>query len=366
MQKVRQSDLRSDIMSRFFSSKYDSLTPYTPGEQPKIKNLIKLNTNESPFPPSKKTMEYASAAAKELQLYPDPTCQRLTEKMAQQLGVDFDEVLMTNGSDEILNFAFMAYCDKTTPAAFADITYGFYKVFAQLLDVPYEEIPLRGDFTINIEDYLGINKTIFIANPNAPTGIALGLSEIEEIVKRNPQNVVVIDEAYVDFGGESAVKLIHKYDNLLVTGTFSKSRSMAGARLGFGVGNKGLIRDLNTIKYSTNPYNINKMTMAAGIGALEDEEYTKENCRTVCKTREYTMKRLKEMGFSMTDSLTNFIFAKHKEISGEELYIRLREKGILVRHFDSDRIKEYNRITVGTKEEMQAFLNAVGEILEGK
>ena len=353
-------------MSKFFSSKFDALTPYTPGEQPKIMNLVKLNTNESPFSPSPRSVKAAAEAAEVLQLYSDPTASLLTAKMAEIIGVKPEQVLMTNGSDEILNFAFMAYCDKDTPVAFPDITYGFYPVFAQLYNLDYEEIPLDEDFKIRISDYLGINKTIFIANPNAPTGICLTLAEIEEIVKSNPDNVVVIDEAYVDFGGESAVCLVDKYDNLLVTGTFSKSRSMAGARLGFGVASAAIIQDLNTIKYSTNPYNINRMTMAAGIGALEDEEYTKANCKTVCKNREYTVTELKKLGFEMPESTANFIFAKHPSVSGEEIYTKLRENNILVRHFTAPRICEYNRITIGTKEQMDKFLNAICEILEEK
>ncbi len=353
-------------MSRYFSNKFDALTPYTPGEQPKILNLVKLNTNESPFPPSPKAVKAAAEAAERLELYSDPTCGELTEKMAEMLGVKTEQVLMTNGSDEILNFAFMAYGDKDSPIVFPDITYGFYPVFAQLSNIPYEEIPLDVDFKINISDYIGINKTIVIANPNAPTGIALSLDEIEKIVKSNPDNIVVIDEAYVDFGNTSAVCLVDKYDNLLVTGTFSKSRSMAGARLGFGVATKEIIQDLNTIKYSTNPYNINRMTMAAGIGALEDEEYTKKNCSIICENRKYTMKKLKEMGFVMTSSTTNFIFAKHPSVSGLDIYTKLREKGILVRHFTGERIREYNRITVGTREQMDKFLTAVGEILEDR
>ena len=351
-------------MSKFFSNKFDALTPYTPGEQPKILNLVKLNTNESPFPPSKKAVKAAAEAAEQLELYSDPTCSALTEKMAEILGVKPEQVLMTNGSDEILNFAFMAYGDTENPIVFPDITYGFYPVFAQLSNIPYKEIPLDDDFRISVSDYVGINKTIVIANPNAPTGIALSLDEIEEIVKTNPDNIVVIDEAYVDFGNQSAVSLIDKYDNLLVTGTFSKSRSMAGARLGFGVASKDIIQDLNTIKYSTNPYNINRMTMAAGIGALEDEEYTKENCRIICENREYTTTKLKEMGFVITPSTTNFIFAKHPSVSGLDIYTKLREKGILVRHFTGERICEYNRITVGTREQMDKFLTAVEEILE--
>ena len=233
-------------MSRFFSEKYKNLVPYTPGEQPKTRQYIKLNTNESPFPPSKKAVEYAAEAARNLQLYPDPECRRLTEAVAERLGVSYDEVLLTNGSDEILNFAFMAFCDKDHPAAFADITYGFYSVFAEINGVPYTKIPLAEDFTIRVEDYYNLGKTIFIANPNAPTGIALTRDQIEEILRRNPDTVVVVDEAYVDFGAQSAISLIRKYDNLLVTQTFSKSRSMAGARLGFGVGCPALIRDLNS------------------------------------------------------------------------------------------------------------------------
>ena len=353
-------------MSRFFSKKYSSLEPYTPGEQPKDMDYIKLNTNESPFPPSKKAQKLSREAAKRLQLYPDPECRELTKKLAETLGVNEDEVLLTNGSDEILNFAFMAYCDDEHPAIFPDITYGFYSVFAQINNVPYEEIPLTDDFKININDYLGCNKTIFIANPNAPTGIPLKTDEIEEILKSNPDNIVVIDEAYVDFGGESCVPLIKKYDNLLVTQTFSKSRSMAGSRLGFGVGSKTLIQDLNTIKYSTNPYNINRMTMAAGIGTLEDEAYTQKNCRTIIENREFTSNELKKLGFSMTDSYANFVFAKSDKISGEDLYKKLKEKGVLVRHFTKDKICEYNRITIGTKKQMQALIDAIKSILEDK
>lgn len=353
-------------MSRFFSEKYKKLVPYTPGEQPKDTEYIKLNTNESPFPPSEKAIKYATEEAGRLNLYPDPECRVLTQKIADLLGVDFDEVLVTNGSDEILNFAFMAFCDDKNSAVFPDLTYGFYSVFAQLNGIGYEEIPLKDDFTINTNDYFGAKKTIFIANPNAPTGIALTVSEVEEILKANPDNVVVIDEAYVDFGNESCVKLIHKYDNLLVTQTFSKSRSMAGARLGFGVGCKELIQDLNTIKYSTNPYNINKMTMAAGVGVLEDEEYTQKNCKEIIKNREYTTSELEKLGFNVTDSTTNFVFASHPDVDGEKLYQALKERGILVRHFNNPRISQYNRITVGTREQMEKLIDAIKNILEGK
>ncbi|MBQ8525608.1 MAG: histidinol-phosphate transaminase [Clostridia bacterium] len=351
-------------MSRFFSSKYNSLEPYTPGEQPKDVQYVKLNTNESPFAPSPRAVEYAAKAAQSLQLYPDPECRELTQRIADYLGLDFDQVLVTNGSDEILNFAFMAFCDEDHPAVFPDISYGFYPVFAQLNGIPYTELPLRDDFTIDADEYCGIGKTIIIANPNAPTGIALSTDEIEKIVKSNPDSVVVVDEAYVDFGGESCIKLINKYDNLLVTQTFSKSRSMAGARLGFGAGSKELIRDLNTIKYSTNPYNINKMTMAAGLGVMEDEEYTQKNCRTIIENREWTEEQLRSLGFETTVSKTNFVFAKHSEISGEKIYTYLKENGVLVRHFSKERICEYNRITVGTREQMEIFIDKIKLLLE--
>lgn len=351
-------------MSRYFSSKYDKLTPYTPGEQPKDQKYIKLNTNESPFPPSPKAQEMAQKAAKELQLYSDPTCSALVEKAAERFGVAPDEILFTNGSDDILNFAFMAFCDQDTPAVFPNITYGFYPVFAKLNNIPYTEIPLTKDFKICPEDYIGVNKTVVIANPNAPTGIALPLSDIERIVKSNPNNVVVIDEAYVDFGGESAVSLIHKYDNLLVTQTFSKSRSMAGARLGFCVGCKGLIQDLNTIKYATNPYNINRMTMAAGIGALEDNEYFESNCKAIVRTRDWAAKALRELGFTVLDSKANFVFAKHPRLPGKELYMALKERGILVRHFDTPLLTDFNRITIGTHSQMQMLMDTITKILE--
>ena len=351
-------------MSRFFSKKYQNLTPYTPGEQPKDMQYTKLNTNESPFPPSPRAVELAAMAAKKLQLYSDPECRDLHAIFEDVFGFSKQEVLFTNGSDEILNFAFMAFCDKDHPAVFPNITYGFYPVFAELNGVPYEEIPLREDFTLDVENYIGVGKNIFIANPNAPTGIALPLSDIERIVASNPDNVVVIDEAYVDFGSESAAPLTRKYDNLIVTQTFSKSRSMAGARLGFGIACPELIRDMNTVKYSTNPYNVNSMTMAAGIGALSCEDDTRKNCQIIAKNRDFCTDAMQKMGFLTTDSKANFIFAKHPKMDGGMLYEKLRERGILVRHFTNPLIAQYNRITVGTKEQMQALIDTIADILE--
>ncbi len=351
-------------MSRFFSERRKNLLPYTPGEQPKDKRYIKLNTNESPFPPSQKAVAEAQKAAEHLHLYPDPECRELTEAIAALCGVCPDEVLVTNGSDEILNFAFLAFCDEKTKAVFPDITYGFYPVFAEINNVPYEELPLLEDFSIDVSAYCGIGKNIFLANPNAPTGQLLPLSDIENILVSNPDNLVVVDEAYIDFGGESAIPLIHQYDNLLVTQTFSKSRSMAGARLGFGVGCRELIRDLNTVKYSTNPYNINRMTMAAGLGVLSDEAYTRENCRTIMQNRAILTDALRKMGFECKDSFANFVFAKHPKLGGEALYRGLRERGVLVRHFNKARIADYNRITVGDREQTEILIETIKTLLE--
>ncbi len=353
-------------MSRFLTEKHQKLKPYTPGEQPKEREYVKLNTNESPFPPSPLAVKGACCEAEKLMLYPDPDCKELTALLARELGVETDQVVLGNGSDEILNFAFMAFCDDNRPAIFPDITYGFYKVFAAINNLPYKEIPLREDFSIDIDDYLGEDGTVFIANPNAPTGIALPLSDIERILKANPDRVVVVDEAYVDFGTESAVSLIDKYENLLVCGTFSKSRSMAGARLGFGIGNKELISDLTRIRYSTNPYNVNRMTAAAGMGALIDRDYFISNCKKIIENREWTAGELLALGFEMTLSRANFLFARSNRIDGEELYIKLKERGVLVRHFTGERICDYNRITIGSREQMQTLVDTIKSILEEK
>lgn len=351
-------------MSAYLSEKYKELVPYTPGEQPKERRYIKLNTNESPFPPSPMAISEAERAARSLELYSDPECKKLNERIAEMCGVQPECVISTNGSDEILNFAFMAFCDSCHPAAFADITYGFYSVFAQLNGVPCQIVPLNDSFGIDVDDYNNIGKTVFIANPNAPTGILLTPDEIERVVSENRNNVVVIDEAYIDFGGESAIPLTKRYNNLLVTQTFSKSRSMAGARLGFGIACPELIADLNMVRYSTNPYNVNSMTAAAGIGALSDEEYTRSNCQAIIENRKYAAKALGSLGFEMTDSSANFLFVRHAKIDGGELYNKLRESGILVRHFTSERICQYNRITVGSREQMDALICAVEHIIK--
>ena len=350
-------------MSKFLSEKLSKLKPYVPGEQPKERKYIKLNTNESPFPPSKKAIELISEQASMLNLYPDPDVKELTGLVAKECGVSEDQVILTNGSDEVLNFAFMAYCDSVRPAIFADITYGFYKVFADINGVQSKVIPLKEDFSIDIDDYIKEDGTVFIANPNAPTGKLLPLAEIERLLKSNPDRVVVIDEAYIDFGGQSAVRLVDKYANLLVTQTFSKSRSLAGARLGFGVASKEIINDLVRIKYSTNPYNVNRSTALAGIGAMLDKEYFIDNCKKIIENREKAKTQLESLGFAVTNSKANFLFVKHEKISGKDLYLKLKEEGVLVRHFDSPRIKEYNRITVGNDYEMQILIEKITKIL---
>lgn len=349
-------------MSKFLKESLNKLDAYTPGEQPQDKRYIKLNTNESPYPPSKSVIEAINKTEIEnLRLYSDPECKKLKQKLADVYNVETKNIFVSNGSDDILNFAFMAYGENG--AAFPDITYGFYSVFANLYEVEAEVIPLNPDFTINIEDYKNKNKLIVIANPNAPTGIELALYSIEEILKTNPQNIVIIDEAYVDFGATSAIELISKYKNLLIVRTFSKSRSMAGARLGFAIADSEIIGDLEKIKYSTNPYNINRLTQIAGVSALEQDEYYTENCKEICATREYTVCELERLGFEVLPSKANFVFAKSDKIGGEELYLKLKQNGILVRHFNNIKISDYNRITIGTKSEMQELIKTIKTLL---
>lgn len=346
-------------MSSYFSPRFQDLVAYTPGEQPKQSNLIKLNTNESPFPPDPLVAERIAEEAERLRLYCDPECTALRETMAARIGVPAENILMTNGSDEALNFAFMAFCDESCPAVFPDVTYGFYPVFARVNRIPFREVPLEKDWTVAPEDYRNCGGTVFLANPNAPTGLLLPLSGIEMILRSNPDHVVVVDEAYVDFGGESAVSLIRSYDNLLVTGTFSKSRSLAGLRLGFAVGAEALIRDLKTMQYSTNPYNVDRLAQAAGIACLERDELNIERVRKICETREWTKQELKLRGFQVTDSKANFVFARHEDFPGSSLRDGLRKQGILIRWFDQPRIRDWNRISIGTEEDMKQLIRAI-------
>jgi len=351
-------------MSRFLASHLASLDAYVPGEQPSDMDYIKLNTNESPYPPPEAITPVVTDELGKLNLYPNPDGSRLIKKLANLYGVQPKNVIIGNGSDELLAFAFLAFFDAGV--VFPDITYGFYPVYAKLYNVPYKEIPVADDMTINVRDYTAIDKNIVLANPNAPTGIALGLDEIERILKSNPDRLVVIDEAYVDFGADSAVKLIQKYDNLLVIHTYSKSRSMAGARLGYAISSPPVIEDLNKMKYSFNPYNVNRLSQVMGETSIDEENYFVEKRREIIKAREFTEKSLKDLGFQMTESKANFLFAWHPDISGSEIYLKLKDMGILVRQWNKPRISEYVRITIGTKEQMQALINAIEEILMEK
>ena len=347
------------MMSQYFTSKFRSLTPYVPGEQPQDQPYVKLNTNESPFPPSPGVVKAAAAEAARLQLYSDPDSAALTKTVAAHLGVEPENVLMGNGSDELLNFAFMAWGDRNHPFVFPDITYGFYPVIAKLNRVPCREIPLQADFSIRVKDFCGVSGNVVLANPNAPTGTLLTVAEIEEIVASNPEHVVIIDEAYIDFGGESCVPLIKQYGNLLVTQTFSKSRSLAGGRLGMAIGAPELIADLNTLKYSTNPYNVNRMTAACGIAALRDDAYYKANAAVIQANRAYTALALRSRGFTVLDSAANFLFVRAPLCSGQALYEGLRAQGVLIRHWEKAGIRDWCRVTIGTKQQMDAFLAAV-------
>jgi len=349
-------------MSRFLSNKFSSLDAYTPGEQPADMEYIKLNTNESPYPPPPGVINAVNEdELGKLNLYPNPDGSRLINKFAEFYGVGPENIIIGNGSDELLAFAFLAFCENG--AVFPDITYGFYPVYAELYDVPFEQIPLRDDLTIDVGDYTGIGKNVILANPNAPTGIALPSDAVETIVKSNPDHIVLIDEAYVDFGAESAIPLTRRYDNLLVVHTYSKSRSMAGARLAYAIGSAPVIDDMNRMKYSFNPYNVNRLTQLMGEAALNDEAYYMEKRREIIATREYTEKQLKELGFTMTGSSANFLFVKHPDAGGYDLYSALKEKGVLVRQWSKPRISDYLRVTIGTREQMDAFINAVKEIL---
>ena len=352
-------------MSRFMSGRLAALEAYVPGEQPRDVKYIKLNTNESPFPPSPLVLERLDrAAVAELNLYPDPTGRALGEKLATHYGVAAENVMLGNGSDEILAFCFMAFCDAGRGIAYPAISYGFYPVYARLFGLERAELALMPDFTMRTADYYGLGKTIVIANPNAPTGIALSRSEIEEIVRRNPDTVVMIDEAYVDFGAESAVSLTKQYENLLVIQTYSKARSLAGGRLGYAIGDRALIADLQRVRNSFNPYNVNRLTLIAGEAALDDREYYDQNCREIAEIREDTAARLGTLGFTMTKSMANFLFVAHQELDGKTIYEKLRERGILVRRFDKVGVSDYLRITVGTRASMDAVVGAIVSILK--
>ena len=350
-------------MSIFLNPKIEAMTAYVPGEQPRDKAYIKLNTNENPYPPAPSVIAAMTAAEiEDLRLYSDPTAKVLKGKLAKLYGLAPENIYVGNGSDEVLYFLFRAYGQRG--AAFPDISYGFYSVFAELCGIPATVVPLEGDFTIDPVKYHGLDRFIVIANPNAPTGLSLTLPQIEGILKANPNEVVAIDEAYVDFGGESAYPLMAKYDNLIVVRTFSKSRSMAGARLGYALGPAALIADLEKIKFSVNPYNVNRLTLRLGEATVDAESYYQEKCAAIIRTREETAEKLRNMGFEVLPSKTNFLFVKNDKIGGRELYEKLKDRGILVRHFSNPRISDFIRVTIGTDEQMAVCIAAIGAILE--
>ena len=349
-------------MSRFLNEQYRSLEAYTPGEQPRDMQYIKLNTNESPYPPAPSVVEAMTDQQVELlRLYSDPTAKELKEKLAGLYEVQPENVFVSNGSDEVLNFAFMAFGGQGV--AFPEISYGFYEVYAELYQLDFEKVPLEQDFSLDYRKYCGAGKMVVIANPNAPTGMSIPVWQIEEILKSNPDSLVLIDEAYVDFGGQTALPLIEKYDNLLVTRTFSKSRCLAGGRLGYAFANPAVIADLEKIKYSTNPYNINRLTLLLGAATVDAEPYYREKCREIMETRSWTARQLEDLGFRVLPSDTNFLFAKTEKMDGGEIYEALKARGILVRHFGNPKICQYNRITIGTKQQMEALIHTLKEVL---
>ncbi len=350
---------------QYWAARIQTAEPYVPGEQPKDRRYIKLNTNENPYPPSPKVaaaLQDADLSA--LRLYPDPECEGLRAALAQNKGLTREQVFVSNGSDELLAFSYLAFMDDTTPAVFPDITYSFYPVYAAFFGNHSRIVPVRADFTIPLAQLMKNDGTVVLTNPNAPTGIALPLSDIRSILQANPDHVVIVDEAYVDFGAESAICLIQDFPNLLVIQTFSKSRSLAGLRVGFALGDENLIAALNTVKNSFNSYTIDRLALVAAQAAIEDQEYMNDTCNQIAKTREITAGKLTQLGFSVLPSKANFLFVAHQTVSGCALYQKLREKGILVRYFSKPRIDNFLRITIGTDEEMKCLITALTDALE--
>ena len=355
-------------MSRFWSAVVHGLTPYVPGEQPKLDNLVKLNTNEHPYGPSPKALEAIRAATGDsLRLYPDPNADALKAALAQRHGLQPQQIFVGNGSDEVLAHAFMALLKQDRPLRFPDISYSFYPVYCGLYDIPHRTIPLAEDFSIRVEDYLPQDGeqpgAIIFPNPNAPTGRLLPLEAVERIVAGNPDAVVLVDEAYVDFGGESAIGLIDKYPNLLVVHTFSKSRSLAGLRVGFAAGHADLIEALERVKNSFNSYPLDRLAIAGAVASVEDEAFFQASCRKVIATREKLIADMRALGFEVLPSAANFIFASHPQRDGAELTAELRRRAIIVRHFKAARIDQFMRITIGTDEQCDILVEALKDIL---
>ena len=329
------------------------VVPYVPGEQPAGENIIKLNTNENPYPPAPGVAEaLQNMNPGKFRKYPDPTCKILVDAIADNYGLNSNQVFVGVGSDDVLAMIYMTFFNSKEPILFPDITYSFYDVWADVFRVPYETKPLDDNFCIVKEDYYGPNGGVIFPNPNAPTGIYMELSEVEDIIVHNRDVIVVVDEAYIDFGGASALPLIEKYDNLLVVQTFSKSRSMAGMRIGYAMGNEKLIKYLSDVKYSFNSYTMNEAALTLGVEAIKDKEYFEEKCQMIIETREWTKEELKKLGFSFGDSMSNFIFATHERIPAKELFEAMKEAGIYVRYFAKPRIDNYLRISIGTDGEM--------------
>lgn len=340
------------------------VVPYTPGEQPKIRNIIKLNTNECPYPPAPAVREMlASLDYDDFRLYPDPTASELVKAISDYYKVPEDQVFVGVGSDDVLAMAFLTFFNSEKPVLFPDITYSFYDVWAELFRIPYKRVPLNDNFEIVKEDYFAENGGVIFPNPNAPTGILQDLDMVEDVIKHNPDVVVIIDEAYIDFGGKSCIDLINKYDNLLVVQTSSKSRALAGMRIGYAFGSRKLIKYLLDAKYSFNSYTMNRPSIALGAASFSDDEYFKEVCGRIIATRERVKGELKELGFEFWDSCSNFVFAKHSSRPGKEIFDYLRENGIIVRRWDAPRIKEYLRISIGTDEQMDRLIEVLREML---
>lgn len=351
-------------MSQYWSEIARGLDPYVPGEQPKDKVYIKLNTNELPYPPSPKALAAMQEAANEnLRLYPDPACTELRTSIARYHGLKMEQVFVGNGSDEVLAFAFMAFFDPGKPILFPDISYSFYPVYANLFRIDYQLVPLANDFSLPVEDFFSNNGGIIFPNPNAPTGRYITPADIEKILRKNTERAVIVDEAYIDFGGESASGLIDKYPNLLVVQTLSKSRALAGLRVGYALGQAELIEALRRVKNCFNSYTLDRVAFAGAMASFADEAYFQETRRKVIATREETVAKLANMGFTVIPSQANFIFIRHQSAAASLIYQQLREKGILVRYFAKPRIDEYLRVSIGSDAEMAAFLKALQEII---
>ena len=350
---------------QFWSARIRDVEPYVPGEQPKDRKYIKLNTNENPYPPSKKVAEaIKNFDVDTLRLYPDPDCSGLRKALAERKGVLPEQIFVGNGSDEVLAFSYLAFMDDETPAIFPDITYSFYPVYAAFFGNNARIVPVNEDFSIPVEEMMKNDGTVILTNPNAPTGMAVGPDVIRELCWANRDHLVIVDEAYVDFGGESCIPLLKEFENLMVIQTFSKSCSLAGMRIGAAYGSENLIAGLNAVKNSINSYTIDRLALAAAQASVEDSGYTDDNCRRIAETREKSCGKLIDMGFSVLPSKTNFLFATHPQVPAATIFQKLRQRGVLVRYFNKPRIDNFLRITVGTEEEMDVLMDTLKRILE--